>query len=83
MTTKMTHSTTVHLPVELIFKVWPAMEIHGQMLPPLVDITRVELTVIGPSGKPRVIDITKTFDESEMIGLEDDIIENYTHETDR
>lgn len=80
--TKLIHSTTVHLPVELIFDVWPAMEVHGQLLPPLVDITRVELTVIGPGGKPRIIDITKTFDESEIIALEDDIIENYD-ETNR
>ena len=79
---KKIHPTTVHLPVELIFDVWPAMEVHGQLLPPLVDITRVELTVIGPSGKPRIIDITKTFGESEIIALEDDIIENYDENYD-
>lgn len=79
---KLKHQTTISLPVELIFNVWPAIEHEGEMLPPMVDITQVNLTIVGPGGKPRVIDITKTFDESEMMALEDDIIENYTDETD-
>lgn len=71
------HSTTVNLPVELTFEVLPAMEVDGHALPPMLDILKVSLTVVGPSGSPRTIDITKTFSEAEIIMLEDDIIENY------
>jgi hypothetical protein len=79
---KFRHPTTVTLPVELTFDVWPAMEYQGELLPPMVDITRIELTIVGPGGKPRTIDITQTFSEDEVMALEDDIIENYTDETD-
>lgn len=71
------HSTTVSLPVELTFDVMPAMEVEGHRLPPMLDILKVSLTVVGPSGSPRTIDITKTFSEEEIMMLEDDIIENY------
>lgn len=78
---KLKHPTTVTLPVELIFDVWPAMEYEGKMLPPMVDIQHAHLTIVGPGGKPRTIDIVKTFSEDEMMALEDDIIENYHDET--
>jgi hypothetical protein len=52
------------------------------MLPPMVDIQHAYLAVVGPGGKPRTIDIVKTFSEDEVMALEDDIIENYTDETD-
>lgn len=79
---RLKHPTTVTLPVELIFDVWPAMEYEGEMLPPMVDIQHAHVTVVGPGGKPRTIDIVKTFSEDEMMALEDDIIENYDNETD-
>ena len=79
--TKLKHPTTLTLPVELIFDVWPVLEYKGEMLPPMVDIQHAYLTIVGPGGKPRTIDIIKTFSEDEMMALEDDIIENYDHET--
>lgn len=77
----MKHLTTMTVPVELIFEILPALEQDGQHFPAMIDILRVEMTVVGPGGKPRVIDITNTFDESELLALEDDIIENYQDET--
>lgn len=41
----------------------------------MIDITRIELSVIGPKGKPRMIDITKNFIEQEIMLLEDEIFE--------
>lgn len=41
----------------------------------MIDITRIELSVIGPGGKPRMIDITKNFIEQEIMLLEDEIFE--------
>ena len=75
--TKLTHLTELKLPVELTFEVWPALEVHGQMLPPMVDITHVLLKVVGPGGKPRIIDIAQGIDEDLRILLEDEIMENY------
>ena len=46
----------------------------------MIEITHALITVTGPGGKPRTIDITQTFSEDEMMALEDDIIENYTDE---
>jgi len=76
--TKMYHKTELKLPVELTFEVWPSLEINGTMMPPMVDITRVMLTVTGPSGKPRTIDITQGIDDDLRILLEDEIIEAYS-----
>jgi len=47
-------------------------------LPALLDITKVLLTVKGPSGKPRQVDITKTLTEEQVMLLEDEIMENYS-----
>ena len=48
------------------------------MLPPMIDVTHVMLTVIGPGGKPRTIDITQGIDDDLRILLEDEIIEAYS-----
>ena len=47
------------------------------MLPEQIDITKVLLTITGPSGKPRQVDITNTITEDQMMTFEDDIMENY------
>jgi hypothetical protein len=64
-------------PVELTFEVLPAMLVEGTELPALLDITKILLTVKGPSGKPRQVDITKTLTEEQIMLLEDEIMEKY------
>jgi hypothetical protein len=64
----MYYKTELKLPVELTFEVWPSLEINGTMMPPMVDITRVMLT----------IDITQGIDDDLRILLEDEIIEAYS-----
>jgi hypothetical protein len=54
------------------------MEVEGMTLPAQLDITKVILTVTGPSGKPRQVDITKSISEEQMMAFEDDIMENYS-----
>jgi hypothetical protein len=76
----MKHKTEMTLPVELTFDVLEPMQIDDVTLPMQLDITRVLLTVVGPGGKPRQVDITKTLSEEQMFLLEDDIVENYTRE---
>ncbi len=68
---------TVSLPVELIFEVLPSLEVEDRVFPPMLDITKVMVTIVGPNGKPRTIDITNTFSEDEIMMMEDDIMENY------
>ena len=74
----MKYLTEMAFPVELTFEVLPAMLVEGTELPALLDITKVLLTVKGPSGKPRQVDITKTLTEEQIMLLEDEIMENYS-----
>jgi hypothetical protein len=64
-------------PVELTFEVLPAMDVEGTELPAQLDITKVLLTIVGPSGKPRQVDITNTLTEDQTMLFEDEIVENY------
>ena len=73
----MKYKTEMTFPVELTFEVLPAMLVEDTELPAQLDITRILLTITGPSGKPRQVDITKTLTEEQMMFFEDEIAENY------
>jgi hypothetical protein len=73
----MKYQTEMTFPVELIFEVLPPMDVEGTQLPAQLDITRVLLTITGPSGKPRQVDITNTLSEEQTLFFEDEIVENY------
>lgn len=73
----MKYLTEMAFPVELTFEVLPAMLVEGTELPALLDITKILLTIKGPSGKPRQVDITKTLTEEQIMLLEDEIMEKY------
>jgi hypothetical protein len=73
----MKYLTEMTFPVELTFEVLPAMLVEDTELPAQLDITRVLLTIVGPSGKPRQVDITKTLTEEQVMLFEDEIAENY------
>jgi hypothetical protein len=68
-------------PVELTFEVLPSMLVEDTELPEQLDITRILLTITGPSGKPRQVDITKSFSEEQMMLFEDEIMENYSEDS--
>ena len=72
----MKHKTELTLPVELIFEVLPEMVVDGTYLPEQLDITKVLLTITGPSGKPRQVDITNSISEEQMMAFEDEIDES-------
>ena len=74
----MKYQTEMTFPVELTFEVLPAMLVEDTELPAQLDITRILLTITGPSGKPRQVDITKSFSEEQMMLFEDEIMENYS-----
>ena len=76
----MKYKTEMTFPVELTFDVLPAMEVDGVELPAQLDITKILLTITGPSGKPRQVDITKSFSEEQVMLFEDEIAENYNDE---
>ena len=73
----MKYLTEMAFPVELTFEVLPAMLVEGTELPALLDITKILLTIKGPSGKPRQVDITKTLTEEQIMLLEDEIMGKY------
>ena len=73
----MKYLTEMAFPVELTFEVLPAMLVEDTELPALLDITKILLTIKGPSGKPRQVDITKTLTEEQIMLLEDEIMEKY------
>ena len=68
-------STTVNLPVELTFEILEPIVYQGQLLPAMVDITKIDIAVLGPRGRLRVIDLTRNFGEQDLLALEDEIIE--------
>jgi hypothetical protein len=76
----MKYKTEMTLPVELTFEILEPMEVDGTELPAQLDITKILLTITGPGGKPRQVDITKTMTEEQMFLLEDEIVEHFTNE---
>jgi hypothetical protein len=79
----MKYKTEMTFPVELTFEVLPPMLVEDTELPAQLDITRILLTITGPSGKPRQVDITKSFSEEQMMLFEDEIMENYSEDSAR
>lgn len=77
----MKYKTEMTFPVELTFEVLPPMLVENTELPAQLDITRILLTITGPSGKPRQVDITKSFSEEQMMLFEDEIMENYSEDS--
>lgn len=69
-------------PVELTFEFLPPLMVEGVELPAQVDITKALLTIVGPGGKPRQVDILKTFSEDQIMLWEDQIVDSYFEETD-
>jgi hypothetical protein len=77
----MKYKTEMTFPVELTFEVLPSMLVEDTELPEQLDITRILLTITGPSGKPRQVDITKSFSEEQLMLFEDEIMENYSEDS--
>jgi hypothetical protein len=73
----MKYQTQMTFPVELTFEVLPALFVEEAELPTQLDITKILLTITGPSGKPRQVDITKSFSEDQIMLFEDEILDNY------
>lgn len=73
----MKYQTQISLPVELVFEMLPSLVVDGALLPEQLDITKVLLTVVGPSGKTRQVDILKNFEEDQIMLWEDQIVDNY------
>lgn len=71
-TTKSTLSTSLDLPIEITYTVLPAE--HG--LPEQADITSVTIDVKGSSGKRRQIELLSSLTESEVLLLEDMVLDS-------
>ena len=71
-TTKSTLSTSLDLPIEITYTLLPAE--HG--LPVQADITSVTIDVKGSSGKRRQIELLSSLTESEVLLLEDMVLDS-------
>jgi hypothetical protein len=60
----------------------PPLMVEGVELPAQLDITRALLTIVGPGGKPRQVDILNTFSEDQIMLWEDQIVDSYFEDTD-
>ena len=78
----MKHQVQMTLPVELTFEMLPPLMVEGVELPVQMDITKALLTIVGPSGKPRQVDILKTFGEDQIMLWEDQILDSYFEDDD-
>jgi hypothetical protein len=79
----MKHQSQMTFPVELTFEVLPPLMVEGVELPAQVDITKVLLTIVGPSGKPRQVDILKSFSEDQIMLWEDQIVDSYFEDAEQ
>lgn len=75
----MKYKTEMTFPVELTFDVLDPIEVDGTVIPAQLDITKILLTITGPSGKPRQVDITKSFSEEQIMLFEDEIMERFNN----
>ena len=78
----MKYQTQMTFPVELTFEMLPPLVVEGVELPVQMDITKALLTIVGPSGKPRQVDILKTFSEDQIMLWEDQILDSYFEDDD-
>ena len=78
----MKHQVQMTFPVELTFEVLPPMLVEDVELPAQIDITKALLTIVGPGGKPRQVDILKTFSEDQIMLWEDQIIDSLYEDAD-
>ena len=78
----MKYQTEMTFPVELIFEILPPLMVEGTELPGQLDITKVLLTVIGPGGKPRQVDVLRNFEEGQIMLWEDQIVDSYFEDAD-
>ena len=78
----MKYKTEMTFPVELTFEMLPPLMVEGVELPVQMDITKALLTIVGPSGKPRQVDILKTFSEDQIMLWEDQILDSYFEDDD-
>ena len=78
----MKHQVQMTFPVELTFEMLPPLMVEGVELPVQMDITKALLTIVGPSGKPRQVDILKTFGEDQIMLWEDQILDSYFEDDD-
>ena len=79
----MKHQSQMTFPVELTFEVLPPLMVEGVELPAQVDITKALLTIVGPSGKPRQVDILKSFSEDQIMLWEDQIVDSYFEDAEQ
>ena len=73
----MKYQTQLTLPVELTFEVLPELSVNGAHLPAQLNLAKAVLTIVGPSGKPRQVDITKTLSEEQEMFFEDEFLDSY------
>jgi hypothetical protein len=78
----MKHQIQTTFPVELTFEMLPPLMVEGVELPAQIDITKALLTIVGPGGKPRQVDILKTFSEDQIMLWEDQIVDSYFEDDD-
>jgi hypothetical protein len=78
----MKHQVQMTFPVELTFEVLLPMLVEDVELPAQIDITKALLTIVGPGGKPRQVDILKTFSEDQIMLWEDQIIDSLYEDAD-
>jgi hypothetical protein len=78
----MKYQTQMTFPVELTFEMLPPLMVEDVELPVQMDITKALLTIVGPSGKPRQVDILKTFSEDQIMLWEDQILDSYFEDDD-
>lgn len=69
--------TVLNIEVEVEYTMLDETALRGVFLPKMVDITRVAMIRHQRNGKPKQLDILRFIPESQLIALEDEIMEKH------
>lgn len=69
--------TALNVAVEVEYTLLDETSAHGVFLPKMVDVTSVTMTRHQRNGKAKQLDILRFIPESQLIALEDEIMEKH------
>lgn len=69
--------TALNIEVEIEYTMLDETALRGVFLPKMVEITRVAMIRHQRNGKPKQLDILRFIPESQLIALEDEIMEKH------
>lgn len=71
----MRHLSQISLDVAITYDVLDPIQVEGYILPPMIELRKVEAVLEKEDGKKACVNLLKVLSESDRMLLEDEIIE--------